>query len=342
MAHCEWAIVKKLEMFRRRRAIPLCKYSKSAPAVQSGMNPRIPIALGVAGMCTATATAIFNVNGMLNGHVYFAYFLYGVAAILIIVALIAARHKPESTKTSSNPKMKDSFNPSNTVTANPTINASPTINVGYPEPKRELSPLPLPIKAPVQLEPNLILCRVWRERLYRVKDEFCLYVGRGMENQFPVVQAWVAEIKNASCEELVGCAKNIKVELVLHGSNGDESIGPLPWLDRLSNSRSIEMGDSARIVLAAYMQISFPPNMSEWRVPVNMRPNEAHLPGAEMIELRQWKHKGGKVKLNIFHPESGRIVKTFIGAYSWPESTQEPSFIFQIGKEYAEEKVGEA
>lgn len=281
----------------------------------------------IAAMFVALSVEIARENGVFTGHPGWMYVCLGIAGLIILWALLFPGKMADAKPSLAH--VKDSFNPVNTLTANPTIIVNPgrEHEIAKPTPVISLRPSPL--------EPNLRLGRVWQERLFRKNDEFCFNVRRGMENKFPFFQAIVAEIKNASGSEAVGRARNIKAELVFPIEN--ESVGPLAWLDRLSHTQDIGMGDSAYILLATYLYAPLS-KMSEWRVPVNTRPNEAYLPGAEMIDLRQWKHSGGPVKLNIFHPESGRIVKTFAGAYSWPGNQQEPSFIFQLGQENAEEE----
>jgi hypothetical protein len=54
------------------------------------MNPKIPIALGVAGMLAAVGTAIANANGAFAGHPHLSYWFYAGAVAMILVALILA------------------------------------------------------------------------------------------------------------------------------------------------------------------------------------------------------------------------------------------------------------
>lgn len=286
------------------------------------MNPRIPVLVGMAGSLIAIGTAVANANGLFTGHPHLAYWFYGAALILIGVAFYFSRrpHNNVSPLAQRDPRIRDSFNPSQNITASPTINVYP------PEPKREAQKKLHSEPQAAQIEPNLVICRVWKERLFRINDEFSFHVPSGMENKFPIFQAIIAEIKNASSDSAVGYARNIKAELVFDGDR--ISIGPMAWIGKTANTISIEMGDSEYILLAAYLVERFLPKMSEWRLPVNSRPRSDHLPGANLIELRQGKQGNGAVRLNILHPESGRIVRSFSGGYSWPSAEQEPSFTF--------------
>lgn len=54
------------------------------------MNPKIPIAIGVAGILAGIATAIASANGAFAGHPRLYVWLYGGAAVLIAVALVLA------------------------------------------------------------------------------------------------------------------------------------------------------------------------------------------------------------------------------------------------------------
>jgi hypothetical protein len=54
------------------------------------MNPKIPIAIGVAGMLVAVGTSMANINGSFAGHPHLAYWFYAGAGALIVVAVLLA------------------------------------------------------------------------------------------------------------------------------------------------------------------------------------------------------------------------------------------------------------
>ena len=51
------------------------------------MKPKIAIPLGVAGILAAIGTAIANANGLLSGHPFLAYWLYGASLLLIVISV---------------------------------------------------------------------------------------------------------------------------------------------------------------------------------------------------------------------------------------------------------------
>jgi hypothetical protein len=275
------------------------------------MNPKIPIIVGMAGALTGIGTAIANANGWFTGHPYLAYWFYGAALLLILTAFFLAR-KPHIPSTSD--VIKTSFNPVNTLTANPTIIVNPGREHEVAKPVPVISPRPSPV------EPNLRLGRVWRETLFRMRDDFFFRsrIDSALLPSYATFHCIVAEIRNTA-----GHARNIKAELAVEGG----IIGPLTWAEKESNTISLEIGDSAYILLAAYLYAPLT-KTSEWRVPVNKR-RRGELPGATLIELTQWTQQNeGFVKLNILHPDSGTIIKTFNGAYQWPGGELEPKFTF--------------
>jgi hypothetical protein len=265
------------------------------------MNPKIPIIVGTAGALTGVGTAIANANGWFTGHPHLAYWFYGAALLLILAAFVIARkpHLPSA----SDAMIKMSVYQGDTLTL------------------REVTkPIPVLPPRPSPVEPNLRLGRVWRETLFRMRDDFFFRsrIDSAVLPSYATFHCIVAEIRNTA-----GHARNIKAELAVERG----IIGPLTWAEKESNTISLEIGDSAYILLAAYLHAPFT-KTSEWRVPVNKR-RRGELPGATLIELTQWTQQNeGFVKLNILHPDSGTIIKTFDGAYQWPGGELEPKFTF--------------
>ena len=89
-------LLSQLEMYQRRRAIPLRQVGQECARRKSGMNPRIPILVALATILAGIATAIRQ------AHPYLAYSFYGVATVLLLWALFLARKKPESPSASRN------------------------------------------------------------------------------------------------------------------------------------------------------------------------------------------------------------------------------------------------
>jgi hypothetical protein len=189
---------------------------------------------------------------------------------------------------------------------------------------------PQPDKPPARPDPNLRLCQIGSQNLYRIGDEFCARVSQGMENSFPRFRGIVAEIMNASKPDAsVGPAKNIKAELVIQVDGQEEILGPLAWTDTNSNTVSIEMGNPASVLLAVYNVSKSPTVFSEWRVPVNLRSRPDVLPGANKIELKQLERRGEvNIYLRIIQPESGKTLRTFTGTCRWRKKDQDPDFTF--------------
>jgi len=284
----------------------------------SAMNTPIPIIMGAFGGVTAVATAFANANGMFAGHPHAAYWLYGAAAILVILAIVFWMRTSKTPNTSHTAQIKEGFNPSQNVTANPTIIIHPQ------QPVREAI-LPPPV---ISRESNLVLCRVWKESLYRVGDEFCFRVSPGLESSFQRWMVMLAEIRNATRDSAIGAAKNVTAEFVFRFEGRQEMFGPLVWAERNNSRATIEVADTACVILAAYLLAPFT-KMSEWRIPVNTRQRPDELLGANKIFLKEWRETNqGIVSLNIVHPESGKVVRTFQGTYQWTAGTQDPVFEF--------------
>jgi len=215
---------------------------------------------------------------------------------------------------------------SNSVVQAPVISVAPVFNL----PHVEASPQPVPQKPPAPPEPNLVFCQIQSPHLYRVMDEFCARVSQGMENSFPRFHGIVAEIMNASKPvAAVGPARNIKAELAIQLDDREEIFGPLAWTDTNCNTVSIEMGNTAHIILAAFLASRFANPPGEWTVPINRRPRTDVLPGANKIELRRLEKRGEvSVQLRILQPESGKTLRIFEGLCRWGNNDQEPEFMF--------------
>jgi hypothetical protein len=126
----------------------------------------------------------------------------------------------------------------------------------------------------------------------------------------------------------VGPARNIKEELVIQHGDRQEIFGPLAWTDATSHKVSIEMGNPAHVVLAAYLASRFAPP-GEWMVPVNLRPAAYVLPGANKIQLKRLDRCDEvEVQLRILQPESGRTLRIFNGKCRWGRNDQTPDFTF--------------
>src|SRR5208282_6538602 len=168
------------------------------------MNLRQAI-LMIAAMVVAASVEMARENNMFAGHPNWVYIGFALAAILVIIASIVPNKTKEPSMPTLNTGIKGSFNPANTLTANPTINVQLT------EP-RLLAPIKY--ETPPPLEPNLVLCRAWKEALYRVGDAFHFRVGQGQEASFSRWVAIVAEIRNVTSESPIGAAKSVIAELV--------------------------------------------------------------------------------------------------------------------------------
>jgi pyrimidine deaminase RibD-like protein len=202
-----------------------------------------------------------------------------------------------------------------------TRNIEAASNVALPPRLSATSPSP---------EANLVLCQIGFLHLYRTGDEFRVaHVSEGSEGPFPRFHGIVAEIMNASKPgSSVGPAKNIKAELATQLASREELLGPLTWIDTTCNTISIEMGNPALILLAVAKKAE----PGEWKVPINRRPRADVLPGANKIELRRLEKRDEvNVQLRILHPDSGRTLKTFEGAYRWGENAKDPEFRFGPG-----------
>jgi hypothetical protein len=282
--------------------------------------------VGVAGMFVAIAVEIARENGFFTGHPGWMYVCFGMAVVLIIAAFLLPGKRTDIKPHTA--EIKESFNRANTLTANPTI----IVNPGREHEAAKPVPIISPRSSP--LEPNLRLGRVWKEVLFRMGDDFFFRsrIDSNKLRSYSPYHSIVAELRNT-----VGHARNIKAELAFEKA----IVGPLAWAEKESNTISLDIGDSAYILLAVYLLSSLP-EMSEWRVPVNTR-KRGELPGAPLIELTQWRQQSeGSVKLNILHPETGRIVRTFDGIYRWPGNEVQPTFHFVEQDHGTQEKIKEA
>jgi hypothetical protein len=116
------------------------------------MKPKIAIPLGVAGMFVAIGTPIANANHLFDGHPTLAYWFYGAAIALIVVALVGwildAQKKPniksanesdtspppatahQGVKQEANPQINSQINPHFNISVG---NASATATAPAPE-----------------------------------------------------------------------------------------------------------------------------------------------------------------------------------------------------------------
>ncbi len=182
---------------------------------------------------------------------------------------------------------------------------------------------------------NLRLIGISDLTFYRIKDEFTKNVFPELRGKFPQHPIVFAEIKNASDpKKAVGTARHIKAELLVTIGNREEIFGPLAWTETIANTVSIEMGDTKEIILAVRFARGFIPEADsgpQWRLALNPRPSIGDVPGAEVFDYRQlWAQKEAKVRLNLLHVESGKMLHSFKGKCQWDEGM--PVFTFQERK----------
>ena len=192
--------------------------------------------MAVVSVFTAIGTAIANANGMFAGHSYLAYWFYGAAAALLILALVLAQKKPA--------------HPNTPVTSHNTQSASDSSkqsieNVGNPHVETHVY-LPQPESHPAlqhQGPPNLVLHGFEMTPIEKYEGGWRRLAGGKM--------AWLAFIRNAPLgDKDVGLAC-VRAEILYYPQKGRcYAVSPATWLVQGENTACLKSGDTKDLVIA--------------------------------------------------------------------------------------------
>ncbi len=203
--------------------------------------------MGVVGVLTAIGTAITNANGVFNGHPSLAYWFYGAAVVLVIVALVLAQKKTDQLRAHAEQSLTQSL-----------------ANVGNPVQKTELHihtpiaapPLSAPIGPPtavhIETSPNLVFLGA-RAINVRIEQDPRTGITRTYEDARGDFHALLATFRNEALQSRsVKPLSGVGSHLVYRDAQGREigdGISGADWLAEGSHEADFDTGGPSRSLI---------------------------------------------------------------------------------------------
>jgi hypothetical protein len=177
--------------------------------------------------------------------------------------------------------------------------------------------------------PNLVLVRVLSESLIFDGEQWRRgWVESGPPS--PRMDAVFAEIKNAKSESRdVGAALGVKAELTLLKDSSEEELADLAWVDHDHNTVNFQFAET-QFVLLAVKRVSHLAKETHWIIPINHKGFNDPTPGRVKIDMgNRWKEEFDiRLRLDMLHIKTGKIIGSFEGRCVWRSGTQKPLISF--------------